>query len=105
MKSRLVLLPFAVCLLFTGMIFASEDDVVATGRGFTIDRATLEKSAQEDLHQLDLDRKRVEAELEKRRYQILSGKLKELVGWSPRIGFAEASKHHFECLRADGRFK
>ncbi len=80
MKSRLVLLPFAVCLLFTGMIFASEDDVVATGRGLTIDRATLEKSAQEDLHQLDLDRKRVEAELEKRRYQILSGKLKELVG-------------------------
>lgn len=80
MKCRWFLPPLAALLLFTGLVFGSEDDVVAKGDGLTIDRATLEKIAQADLHQLDLERKRVEAELEKRRYQILSGKLKELVG-------------------------
>ncbi len=73
-------LPLAAGLLLTSPAFAAEEDVVATGRGLTIDRATLEKSAEADLHELELERQRVEAELVKRRYQILSGKLKELVG-------------------------
>lgn len=80
MNFRRTLLPLAASLLLTSFAFGEEPEFVATGQGVKIDRATLEQSAQADLGKLDLEKKRLEAEMKKRRYKVLSDKLQELVG-------------------------
>ncbi len=80
MNCRWILPPLAAGFLFLGQALGGDPDLVATGQGVEIDRATLEQSAQADLDKLDLEQKRLVAEMKKRRYNILSEKLQELVG-------------------------
>jgi len=82
MKFRWSLLLLALGLFQLTVCAAEEkaDKPAATARGIEIDWDALNRAVQPDMEKLELERLRFDAELKKKRHDLLEGKLKELMG-------------------------
>lgn len=89
MNLRWLLLTLAMGLSQVTPCSAEEEKPAATAQGIVIDWDALNRAVQPDLEKLELERLRFDAEMKKKRHEILEGKLKELMG--QRVLEAEAA--------------
>ncbi len=80
MNFRWSLLFLAMGLFQLTVCAAEKEKPAATARGIEIDWDALNLAVQPDLEKLELERLRFDAELKKKRQDLIEGKLKELMG-------------------------